>query len=51
MDALGIGLGTSLMQMVKDINFRYEEVPDNAVLCPIALPKKVFPVYNILRFT
>ena len=39
-DASGIGLGASLLQMRKDMNCWFDKVTDNATLCPIAFASK-----------
>ena len=31
-DALGVGLGVGLLQVRDGINYRHDEVPDNAIL-------------------
>ena len=39
-DSSGVDLGTTLLQVRDDLNCRYGEAPDNAMLLPIAFSSK-----------
>ena len=42
MDASGINLWAGLLQVREGINCRYDEVPDNVILCPTAFASRTF---------
>ena len=41
-DASGVGLGATLLQVIKKLSCGYEEVPDNAILWSLHLPVRIY---------